>query len=114
MAKKSDFKMRIREEAKRKVKGPTGGVSGSREYRERVEKMRGQILQKASEGGDPRSSRIKSELTYLLNNYLPAYDNRIQTLIDEWRRSGDPSYDPAIRIKLRRARQEHMKSENPA
>ncbi|MBI3117284.1 MAG: hypothetical protein HYZ00_01270 [Candidatus Hydrogenedentes bacterium] len=113
MAKKSDFKMKIRDEALRKVKGPAGGVTGSREYRDRVEKMRSQMLQKAAEGGDSKASRIKSELNYLLNNYLPKYDGRIEGLIDEWRRTGDPSYDPGIRLKLRRARQDHDKNATP-
>ena len=112
MAKKSDYKLRIREEARRKVKGPTGGVTGPREYRERVEQQRAQLLRKASEGGDPKVARVKNELMYLLNNYLPQYDHRINMLVDEWRRSGDPDYDPSVKIKVRKARQQHMK-DNP-
>lgn len=107
--KKSERKLQIREEARRKVKGPGGGVLGTREYRERVEKGRRELLQKGAEGDDTAAQQAKSELIYLIRNYLPAYESRIETLIDQWRRSGDPSYDPGIRIELRKARQEHMK-----
>jgi len=109
--KKSERKLQMREEAKRKIKGATGGVTGSREYRERVEQGRRHLLQKASEGGDTRGQKAKGELNYLLNNYTPQYESRIEMLIDQWRRSGDPTYDPGIRLRLRKARQEHMKSE---
>ena len=58
--------------------------------------------------------KAKNELTFLLNNYLPKYDSRIEALIDIWRRSGDPSYSPSIRTKLRQARRDHMRKSNPA
>ena len=107
--KKSERKMMIREEAKRKIHGGNSGVTGSREYRERIERGRQQLLRKSSEGGDAKGKRIKGELLYLINNYVPSNDTRIVHLIDEWRRSGDPSYDPGIRLALRKARQEDMK-----
>lgn len=107
--KKSERKLQMREEARRKLKGASGAVTGSREYREKVERGRRHLLHKSSEGGDLKAQRAKAELTYLINNYLPTYDMRIETLIDEWRRSGDPSYDPGIRVQLRKARQKHMR-----
>lgn len=107
--KKSEIKLQMREEAKRKIHGGNTGVTGARDYRERVEKGRQLLMQKAAEGGDSRGKRVKAELTYLLNNYMPSYDAKIQSLIDDWRRSGDPSYDPGIRVQWRRAVQEHMK-----
>jgi hypothetical protein len=72
-----------------------------------------ELRQVSAEGGDGKAQRVKNELNYLLNNYLPSYDMRIEQLIDEWRRSGDPSYDPGIRARLRRARQDHMSKSNP-
>lgn len=106
--KKSERKLQMREEAKRKIKGPSGGVTGSREYRARVEQGRKQLMQKGAEGSDTKTQQIKAELTYLINNYVPSYDMRIEHLIDQWRMSGDPHYDPGVRVELRKARQRHM------
>lgn len=105
---KSERKMAMREEAKRKIKG--GGVApgANRAYGDAVEQGRRQLMIKSSQGGDSNISKIKSELTFLLNNYLPRYDMQIEALIDRWRRSGDPSYTPEIKSRLRRARKEHM------
>ena len=111
--KRSEYKMRIREEALRKVKGPSGGITGSREFRERIEQTRHQMLHRAKWGGDPKVSQVKSELNYLLNNYLPVYDQRILMLIEEWRRTGDPSYSPEVRVRLRKAREEHRRKAQP-
>jgi len=66
--KKSEYKKQIREEAKRKIKGPQYGVTGHAAYRDKVEAGRTQLLLKSNEGGDPKALRIKNELTYLLNN----------------------------------------------
>ena len=66
-----------------------------------------------AEGGDSQGKKVKAELTYLLNNYTPKHDCRIEALIDEWRRSGDPSYDVGIKMKLRQARREHMSKSHP-
>lgn len=110
---RSERKLAIREEAKRKVHGPSATVGTNRAYRESVEKGRKNLLVRSQEGGDSKAKRAKSELTYLLNNYLPKYDSRIEQLIDDWRRSGDPSYDPGIRVRLREARREHMKKSSP-
>ena len=109
----SQRKMQMREEARKKIKGPSGGVTGSREYRERVEQGRQQFLVKSSEGGDPRAKRLKGEIEYLLNNYSPAYDTRLEGLIDQWRRSGDPTYSPEIKIRLREARKLYMRDSKP-
>ena len=106
---KSEFKRAIREQAKRKVSGATKyDLVSQRDHRTKVEKGLNELRRISSEGGDANAKRVKNELTYLLNNYLPKYDVRIEQLIDAWRRSGDPSYDPGIRTKLRQARREHM------
>ena len=105
---KSDLKFSMREQAKRKIRPTTASPGADVGYRQEVEKGRRQLNQIGSEGGDSVAKKIKAELTYLLNNYLPAYDNRIEMLIDAWRRTGDPSYDPGIRVKLRIARRAHM------
>lgn len=112
--KKSDIKLAYREQARRKVR-PAGSVAGpSAGYRKQVEQGRERLLQVSSEGGDCQAKKIKNELMYLLNNYLPSYDARINALIDRWRRSGDPGYDPAVRLKLRQARRDHMAKGGPA
>jgi hypothetical protein len=109
--KKSDRKLQMRQQAKRKVGGSKFDYSGGGAAAHRAGVAQGlkNLNQVASEGGDSAAKKIKAEITYLLNNYLPSYDNRIQALINQWRTSGDPSYDPAIKIKLRQARQNHMK-----
>lgn len=107
--KKSDLKFAMREQARKKVHPSTSTSLGSdNTYRQNVESGRRQLNQIAAEGGDAKGKRVKQELMYLLNNYLPSYDIRIEHLIDEWRRSGDPSYDPSIRVKLRQARKQNM------
>jgi hypothetical protein len=105
--KKSDLKLTMREQARRKVHPPGGNIGTDRKYRESVEGGRKELDRVANEGGDPHAKKVKAELTYLLNNYLPSYDMRIEHLIDEWRRSGDPSYDPSIRTKLRQSRRDY-------
>ena len=102
--KKSDLKMAVREQARQKVRPTSSNVGADRAYREKVESGRQHLLQACTEGGDSRGKKIKSELTYLLNNYLPTYDTQIEQLIDAWRRSGDPAYDSSIRVQLRQAR----------
>ncbi len=54
--------------------------------------------------GAATSKRIKDEIEYLLKNYTPSNEAKIETLIDKWRRSGDPSYDPGVKVRLRNAR----------
>ncbi len=74
-------------------------------FRERVEKGRKKVVEKAEAGaGENTFRRIRQELNHLLNNYTPSNDYKIETLIDKWRRSGDPSYDPAIKLRYRNAR----------
>ena len=107
--KKSEQKMAMREQAKLKVKPYLANVGADRGYREKVEAGRDHLMRASAEGGDTQTKKIKSELTYLLNNYIPSNDTRIEGLIDAWRRSGDPGYDPSIRTKLRQAR---VKSQN--
>jgi hypothetical protein len=104
--------MAMREEARAKVR-PRTDKSGVRGYRNDVDKGLKQLRIKSAQGGDGKAKRFKSELNYLINNYLPKYDARIEQLIDGWRRSGDPEYDPMIRIKYRNARRAHMSKSNP-
>ncbi len=111
--KKSEYKKQIREEAKRKIKGPRYGVTGHKDYRDQVEAGRKQLLVKSNEAGDSNAKKFKSELMYLLNNYSPRYDIRIEQLIDAWRTSHDPEYDPGIRARFRKVQKQHMDRSNP-
>jgi hypothetical protein len=54
--------------------------------------------------GAATGKRIRDEIEYLLKNYTPSNEAKIETLIDKWRRSGDPGYDPSIKTRLRSAR----------
>lgn len=110
---KSDLKMSIREQARQKVRPVSGNIGADRVYREKVEAGRQHFLEMSAEGGDPLGKKIKGELMYLLNNYLPSYDTRIEQLIDAWRRSGDPAYDASIRVKLRQARLKYQSQSKP-
>jgi hypothetical protein len=111
--KKSDFKQQIRSQAKRVVGGSNATASGHKNYCDAVERGRKQLLVASNEGGDSPGKKFRSEIMYLLNNYLPQYDTRIEALIDAWRTSHDPSYDPGIRVQLRQARLNYMKKSNP-
>ena len=72
---------------------------------ERIEKGRREVLEKAAPGaGANTQKRFRDELNFLWNNYSPYNDNKIETLINKWRRSGDPSYDPAIKLRYRNVR----------
>ena len=74
-------------------------------FRERVEKGRRKVLDKTAPGAGANTQKgIRAELNYLLNNYSPSNDYKIEILIDKWRRSGDPSYDPAIKLRYRNVR----------
>ena len=74
-------------------------------FQEEVEKGRKRIVEKAAAGaGANTQKRIRDELNYLIDHYTPSNDNKIEVLIDKWRRSGDPAYDPMIKIRYRNAR----------
>jgi hypothetical protein len=105
---KSEYKLRIREQAKRKIRGPKYDVSGAAKFREDVAQGLKTLRTVSSEGGDSKSVKVRNEITYLLNNYIPQYDARIEQLIEEWRRSGDPTYDVSIRVRFRTVRREYM------
>jgi len=106
----ADYKMRMREEAKRQLKGRGNDAPSYRRHRQNIEDGRKQLLIKSAEGGDRAAKAIKSELEYLLRNYLPTYDYRIQMLIDKWRTSGDPEYNPEIRARYRRVQADYGKN----
>jgi hypothetical protein len=101
---KSEHKLELRQRALQKVRPSAPG----RGQADALETERRRLLTECNEGGDPRGKKIQNELTFLLTNYAPRHDHRIEQLIDEWRRSGDPAYDPSIRIRHRQARQNHM------
>lgn len=105
---KSEYKLRMREEAKKKIHGAKFDMSHARQYQDDVAKGLNTLRRVSSEGGDFKAKRVKNELNYLLNNYLPQNDLRIQQLIDEWRRSGDPDYDVGVNVRFRNARREYM------
>lgn len=68
--------------------------------KERIEKGRKQMLEKERAGAGANTfKRMRAEIEYLIANYVPANDARIETLIDQWRTSGDPQYSPEVRIK---------------
>lgn len=72
---------------------------------ETIEKGRRNVVESSAAGaGANTQKRIRDELNYLIDHYSPSNDNKIETLIDKWRRSGDPDYDPAIRLRFRKAR----------
>lgn len=78
-----------------------------------IDAGRKRIREKAKAGAGPAAHRrIKDQIEHLLNNYASANDNKIEALIDQWRRSGDPSYDPAIRLKLRKVRKQKEASKH--
>ncbi|HIJ66229.1 MAG TPA: hypothetical protein HPP77_09805 [Candidatus Hydrogenedentes bacterium] len=105
---KSDHKLAIRSQATRKVRGPKHHPKSVPKYQQDVDKGLSNLRRVSSEGGDSRAKKAKNELMYLLNNYAPRFDHRIEQLIDIWRRSGDPAYDPSIRVRLRQVRRAHM------
>lgn len=108
---RAEQKLAMREEARRKIHGSGGGTASQRRnHSENVDRGLGQLKTKMAEGGDGKAKSVKSELTYLINNYSPRFDNRIDQLIDIWRRTGDPEYDPSIRSKARQARAKHSRN----
>ena len=93
------------EEAEALIEKARRITGGGGTFQEEVEKGRKKVVEKAAPGaGANTQKRIRDELNYLLNNYSPSNDNKIETLIDKWRRSGDPSYDPAIKLRYRKVR----------
>lgn len=89
------------------------GVRKHEEFLERIEKGRKRVIEKGPMGASHNThTRIKSELNYLLNSYTPTNDWRIEMLIDKWRMSGDPAYDPSIKIKYRNVRKGKAKKDN--
>ncbi len=103
---KSEYKIELRQRAMQKVR-PKAAAPGKGQP-DALEAERRKLLTECAEGGDPRGKKIQNELAFLLTNYAPRNDHRIEQLIDEWRRCGDPAYDPSIRIRHRQARQNHM------
>jgi hypothetical protein len=89
-----------------------GSLRVSRE--QQIEMGRKHVVERARPGAASRAhKRIKDEIEYLLRNYTDANEAKIEALIDKWRRSGDPSYDPSIKVRLRSARRKKSRSDNP-
>ncbi len=89
------------------------GVRKREEFLESIEKGRKRVIEKGPMGAAHNAhTRIKSELNYLLNNYTPTNDWRIEMMIDKWRTSGDPAYDPSIKIKYRNVRKGKAKKDH--
>lgn len=87
-------------EARRK--GPHVSPSKREEAEADIERGRRHLLDRASAGaGDATHKRIREEIDYLMAHYSASNDNRIDQLIDKWRRSGDPSYSPEVRNRFR-------------
>ncbi len=81
-----------------------------RQHQKDVDAKRKQLREKSKAGaGAATQGRLKDEIDLLIRNYTPANEQKIEALIDRWRRSGDPSYDPSVNIRLRNARK---KSDN--
>ncbi|MCX5770428.1 MAG: hypothetical protein NTZ09_09180 [Candidatus Hydrogenedentes bacterium] len=106
--KKGELKLQNRQQAFHKVHPTSGNVGADRKYREQVEAGRKELGIISAQGGDNQAKQVRQELMYLLNNYLPQYDMRIEQLIDLWRRSHDPAYDPSVRVKYRQVRKDYM------
>lgn len=83
-----------------------------RRRQQETEAKRKELREKQKAGaGAAGHRRIKDEIELLLKNYSPANESKIETLIDKWRRSGDPSYDPSINLRLRNARKKKDNSD---
>lgn len=108
----AEFKNRIRDNAKRKL-GGRHSMIGHGKFREDLEKGRKNLIKECSAAGATAASQIRNELEYLLNNYVPGSDSRILTLIDQWKRSHDPSYTPEINVRFRRIKAEYTSRANP-
>ncbi|MEX2015670.1 MAG: hypothetical protein WD873_03465 [Candidatus Hydrogenedentales bacterium] len=90
--------------------GRARAVFNQAKYDARVAKGLKRVQEKHAMGmGENAFGRIKSELNYLLSNYTSANDAKIEQLIDKWRRSGDPSYDPSINVRYRSVRKKKMR-----
>ena len=82
-----------------------GGGAAHRQNLRNIERGRKEVLEKQKAGaGEATQRRIKAEIEYLIENFTPTNEKKIETLIDKWRRSGDSDYDPAIKLRFRKAK----------
>ena len=88
------------------------GAMRRRRQKEFEAKRKQQREKEKAGAGAAGHRRIKDEIELLIKSYSPANEQRIEALIDKWRRSGDPSYDPSISLKLRNARKKRDNSQN--
>ena len=98
-----------------RLKGKTNkALEAKKEEEHKFERDRKIIQERGRAGaGEQTFNRIKSELNYLIANYKPSLEPQLEILIDKWRRSGDPAYDPGIRVKIREARKRKAASDHP-
>jgi hypothetical protein len=88
------------------------GGEQHRAREEEIETGRKRLVEHARPGALQHAhKRIRDEINYLIKNYTPSNDYKIEALIDKWRTSGDPSYDPTIRLQLRKARRKKSESD---
>lgn len=103
---------KLREEALQSGNDPYAAARAREERIEKIEKGRKSVVEKQRAGvGANSHKRIKAEIDYLIKNYSPTNDHKIDTLIDKWRRSGDPSYDPMIKVHFRNAKKKKSSSD---
>jgi hypothetical protein len=104
----------IRENARKTFWKWAGKRTSEEEDLHRTEKKYRRMKDSERMGaGAKRQGRIKNEINFLMSNYSPANDVKIEQLIDRWRTSGDPDYDPAIKLRLRQLRGKTTKFQEP-
>jgi hypothetical protein len=88
---------------------------GGAQQRARIDEIetgRKHLVERARAGALTHAhKRLRDEIHYLIKHYTPSNDYKIETLIDKWRTSGDPAYDPGIKMQLRRARRRKGESD---
>lgn len=104
----------IREDARKAFWKWAGKRTSDEEDKHRVEKKYRRLKDAEHMGsGKEKQGRIKNELNFLFANYTSANDNKIEQLINRWRTSGDPDYDPAVKLKHRQLKGKTTKFQEP-
>lgn len=86
------------------------GVLQQRHHHD-LEARRRQIRDREQGTRAGENRRIRQEIEQLLRNYTKSNDSRIEALVNKWRRSGDPSYDPGVMSRLQAARKKKGNSD---
>lgn len=98
----ADLKRTLRGKAIDTIRKRRHSAEAQQRYQQEAEARRRQEKERRSIGAAHR--RIRDEIELLLRNYTKANDYKIQSLLDKWRRSGDPSFDHGIVARLEAAR----------